>query len=114
MIIKNGKVAYIVPIKGANHGRDANGDAVTDVEKRTRETDCNIEVSSRTYSGGGEHETFTQAVYRVIVAERPPAGAEYVELTQVDGLDLGRSTIDNIEPLIAVKAYRITAHANKR
>lgn len=114
MIIKNGKIQYCTPSTGGDHGRDENGNVIEDTLEISEAIDCNMQVTNRTYYAGGGEETFTQAVYSIIVEAQPPTGATFVRLTQVDGVDAGEARIINVEPLIAVNAYKITAHASKR
>ena len=114
MIIPNGTIQYNVHREGGTDGRDEQGNPVADVQETTQPIVCNMSTANRTYHAGGDEETFVQAVYTIIVEAKPPQGAYSAVLTQVDGEPLGEAIIDNVEPLIAVKAYKITAHANKR
>lgn len=114
MIIKNGRIRYITTEIVGDHGRDEHGNVVEDTRSITDEYDCNMEVKTRTYYAGGETETFTQAVYTILVESQPPANATTALLTQVDGVDAGEVKIVNVEPLKAVRAYRLTCHANQR
>lgn len=114
MIIDNGKIQYYVAEAGSPYGRDEHGNLVVDDLVAQEPVTCNMQAKARTYFSGDATQTFTAAVYDIIVEHRPPAGTIYALLSEVDGTPVGEVKIENIEPLAAVSAYRITAHANKR
>lgn len=114
MIIKNGTIQYCTTQTTAENGRDADGNIAEDARRISAAYDCNMEVKTRTYYAGGDSETYTQAVYSIIVEHQPPENAHTAILRQVDGVAAGEAKIVNVEPLVAVKAYKITAHANQR
>lgn len=115
MIIDNGRIKYNRARPQSPYGRDGNGDVVADTATETTAWEvCNVQVSGRTYFAGDAQETFTAAVYTILVEKRPPADALTATLEEGDGTAAGEVKIVNVEPLKAVQAYKITAHAHKR